>query len=225
MEKTEFTHRFKYALKKAKLSQNELSRLTGINKGSLSSYITGKYLPKQDKVFIIAKELNVNPQWLMCESDTIDIDINNIHPNEDTTSLYSFIDIGISAGSPDFVESQYNIENKIELSDLILGKYSGRKDIVMMRVNGDSMNRVIPHNSYIAVATNVSINSLANDDIVVFSDEYNYSVKRFINDKKNSRYIFRPDSFDPCFEDIIYRYDNCQNLSLIGKVVMYSVSL
>ncbi|WAW13996.1 LexA family transcriptional regulator [Peptostreptococcus equinus] len=224
MDKIEFKERLKYVLKKSKISQNELSRLTQINKGSLSSYISGKYLPKQDKIYIIAKALNINPLWLMCESDNIDIDKNNIHPNEENSSLYSFFDIGISAGIPDIIEGQQD-NNKIELSDLLLGKYSGHKDIILMRVNGDSMNKVIPHNSFIAVSTNVSINSISNEEIVVFSDEYNYSVKRFINDKKNRRYIFRPDSYDTCFEDIIYYYDNCQNLSLIGKVIMYSVSL
>lgn len=47
------------------LKQTDLVEKTGISKGALSSYISGRYVPKQNNTFLIAKALNVNEAWLM----------------------------------------------------------------------------------------------------------------------------------------------------------------
>lgn len=47
------------------MKQVDIIEATGINKGSLSSYISGKYEPKQTNIYKIAKALNVNEAWLM----------------------------------------------------------------------------------------------------------------------------------------------------------------
>lgn len=47
------------------IKQVEIIEKTGINKGALSSYITGRYTPKQDNIYKLAKVLCVNPGWLM----------------------------------------------------------------------------------------------------------------------------------------------------------------
>ena len=47
------------------LKQADLVEKTGISKSALSSYISGRYVPKQNNTFLIAKALNVNEAWLM----------------------------------------------------------------------------------------------------------------------------------------------------------------
>lgn len=47
------------------MKQIDIIEATGINKGSLSSYISGKYKPKQTNIYKIAKALNVSEAWLM----------------------------------------------------------------------------------------------------------------------------------------------------------------
>lgn len=47
------------------LKQTDLVEKTGISKGALSSYISGRYTPKQNNIYLIAKALNVNEAWLM----------------------------------------------------------------------------------------------------------------------------------------------------------------
>ncbi|MDI5788751.1 S24 family peptidase [Bacillus licheniformis] len=47
-----------------------------------------------------------------------------------------------------------------------------------MRINGDSMNRIMPHDSLIAVRP-VPLSNLRDGDIVVYSDGGDYAVKRF----------------------------------------------
>lgn len=45
--------------------QIDLVEKTGISKGALSSYISGRYVPKQNNIYLIAEALGVNEAWLM----------------------------------------------------------------------------------------------------------------------------------------------------------------
>ena len=47
------------------ISAAELSRLSGIRASSISDYLNAKYEPKQDKIDLMARALNVSPAWLM----------------------------------------------------------------------------------------------------------------------------------------------------------------
>ena len=56
--------RIKKALAIRNMTQTELCTRAKISKSTLSEYMSGKYEPKQDKIFILAKALNVDPVWL-----------------------------------------------------------------------------------------------------------------------------------------------------------------
>ncbi len=60
-----FSGRLKEALRITSMKQIELSRSTGVDKGTINNYLAGKYEPKQDRLEKIAKALNVDPVWLM----------------------------------------------------------------------------------------------------------------------------------------------------------------
>lgn len=62
---TVFSERLTEALKSKCIKPIELSRLCGINKSTISQYLSGKYTPKQDRVTIIAEVLDVSPLWLL----------------------------------------------------------------------------------------------------------------------------------------------------------------
>ena len=47
------------------MRQYELCEKTKIPKSAISQYISGAFEPKQDRVFLIAQALNVDPAWLM----------------------------------------------------------------------------------------------------------------------------------------------------------------
>ena len=53
------------ALKIKGMKQYELCKLANVPKSSLSLYLSGAYEPKQDRVYDMAKVLNVNEAWLM----------------------------------------------------------------------------------------------------------------------------------------------------------------
>lgn len=46
----------------------ELARACGLNKSTVSRYLSGKVEPKQSAVYAMAKALNVSPAWLFGES-------------------------------------------------------------------------------------------------------------------------------------------------------------
>jgi len=57
--------RIKQALEDREMIQADLVERTGLPKSAISSYINGKYDPKQQAIYLIAKALNVSEAWLM----------------------------------------------------------------------------------------------------------------------------------------------------------------
>lgn len=60
-----FSKRLKETMINRGITQSELSAMTSIRASSISDWLNDKYSPKQDKIAIIAKALNVSPAWLM----------------------------------------------------------------------------------------------------------------------------------------------------------------
>lgn len=59
------SNRLKIAMTSQNLKQTDLVEKTGISKGALSSYISGRYIPKQKNIHLLAKALCVSESWLM----------------------------------------------------------------------------------------------------------------------------------------------------------------
>lgn len=68
-----FKDRLVEAMEIRKMRLVDLSNATGIHKGNLSNFIHGRYVPKTDKVYLIANALKVNPVWLMGYDVPMDI--------------------------------------------------------------------------------------------------------------------------------------------------------
>ncbi len=60
-----FSERITTALAIRNMRQIELSRRTGTPKSAMSQYISGAFEPRQDRIFLIARALNVSEAWLM----------------------------------------------------------------------------------------------------------------------------------------------------------------
>jgi transcriptional regulator with XRE-family HTH domain len=65
MKNAETKDRIKKALEVREMRQSELVEKTGIDKGQMSSYLAGRYKPKQKNLSLIAEALNVDEAWLM----------------------------------------------------------------------------------------------------------------------------------------------------------------
>ncbi len=58
-------HRISKALELRDMKQSELCKLANVPKSSLSLYLSGAYEPKQNRIYDMAKALNVSEAWLM----------------------------------------------------------------------------------------------------------------------------------------------------------------
>lgn len=65
MNKVDIKERIKQGLEIREITQTQLATKANIDKGQLSSYISGKYKPRQNNIDALAKALNVNEAWLM----------------------------------------------------------------------------------------------------------------------------------------------------------------
>ena len=65
MDKVDIKERIKQGLEIREITQSQLATRANIDKGQLSSYISGKYKPRQNNIDALAVALNVNEAWLM----------------------------------------------------------------------------------------------------------------------------------------------------------------
>ena len=58
------SQRLKEAMRIRNMKQADLARSTGLAKGGISNYVTGRYEPKSDIISKLAKALNCSEMWL-----------------------------------------------------------------------------------------------------------------------------------------------------------------
>ena len=75
--------RLKKALDMRNMKQADLCEKTKIPKSAISHYLRGSFVPKQDRAYVIAQALDVNPAWLMGFDAPMQIgDIQKVSPTE-----------------------------------------------------------------------------------------------------------------------------------------------
>ena len=203
--------RIKKRRKQLKLTADDVAVKIGKNRATVYRYesdeVEGLAL---DTILNLAKALNTDPAYLMGWSD------------EEPTNLiteYDYYNTNISAGLPVNVDGITHCET-ISIPDAVMGKHAGNKDTFILRVNGDSMNKIIPDGSLIAVKP-TSLETLKNGDMVVFSEEHKYSVKSYF--KTSDTLIFKPNSTNNNHHDQTHKLDT--DITIHGKVVLYIVEL
>ena len=206
--------RLRYSLKMRGLKQVDLVEKTGISQSAISQYLSGKVKPKQDKIYLMAKALNVSELWLMCYDNTLKVDKYSVHS-------YSYFGSSCAAGVPVTTEAAKELP-QLPVPDIFLSRHAGNNSIVFMHANGESMNKVFPDGALLAVLP-MDLIDLKNGEIVVFEDEnHGLSVKRYY--RHDSTIIFKPDSTNDVYYDLIYKADE-NKIRIIGKVVSYVVTL
>lgn len=128
------SERLRQALSLRNMKQSELSERTGIGKSSISTYLSGAYLPKQRNIYKMAQVLDVDEAWLMGldvpmeRSDTSAAIPKGFIPVPKTTKIPL---VGtIACGVP--ILAGENIDGYVELPDNIRADFA-------LRCKGDSM--------------------------------------------------------------------------------------
>lgn len=176
-------------LKQNNLKQNDLARLTGINKSSISEYLSGNYQPKYKNIVKIAEALHISPDIFLKED----------------YSLKQIPLLGsIAAGLP--ILAKENIEGYMPCNNYIHADFC-------LRISGDSMIGACIYDGDIVYIRKQPV--VENGDIAAVLIDDSATLKRVY--RFNS--IFQLRAENPAYAPLSFTMDNCDNIRILGKAV------
>lgn len=209
-EREIFSKNLRKLIQRKGIDQKILSDYLGISEMSVSNWVNGTKYPRMGNVQKMADYFGVS------KSDIIE---DKGEKNLFTSTNYPHLPAAISAGLPILVDG-ITESDTISIPDSIMGKWAGNKDILISSIYGDSMDKIMPDGSLIAIKP-INLEELKNGDIVVFSANGEYSIKYYF--KHGEKLVFKPHSHNNEFYDQIYSVDD--NVTIHGKVVVYIVEM
>ena len=173
------------------MKQSELSRLTKINKSSISEYLSGNYQPKYKNILKIAQVLNVSPTIFLEKS-----------PDKEVTKLPI---LGkIAAGIP--ILAQENIEGYLP--------YDGNDADFCLRIHGDSMiNARINDGDIVFIKQQATVEN-CEIAAVLINDSATLKRVYFLD---NSSIQLRPENTK--YKPMIFSKHNCDDFRILGKAI------
>ncbi|WP_278250128.1 S24 family peptidase [Staphylococcus nepalensis] len=217
-----FSNRLKQALKENKMKQVDVIEKSKmykeelgvqISKTDISQYVNGKVNPGQNKLYILAKILNVSEAWLLgynVEKERIDdITRNKMNEQLETLPVKQIPVVSqISAGLPIYSE-----ENLIDYTYIATKDLNDDKELFGLKVSGDSMNKIFQDGEVVVIEKDSVIE---NGQIgVVMVNGYNGTLKRIRYN--GSQLMLLPESTNP--EHLPQVYSDESEIKIIGKVV------
>lgn len=208
-----FSKRLDQLLTLSDISRSDLARKTGISKSSITHYLKGDWEAKQDKVYAIAKAMNVSEAWLMgydvpMERTAVPQALplpSNLEPLGEMKKIPL---IGtIACGTP--ILAVENIEEFVDLPRHIRADYA-------LTCKGDSMIGAEINDGdivYIREQPQVEPGQIA---AVLIDDEA--TLKRFYQDGEHV-YLMAE---NPKFRPLVYTGEEINQIRIIGLAVAHT---
>lgn len=212
-----FTERLREAMQLRKKTQSDVCRLTGIGKSAISQYVKGNFVPKQQRVYMIARALDVSESWLM--GYDVPMDRRPQEPEQEVTPIaynptHRIAVLGrISAGLPLYAEEH--------IEGYIYTELNGGNEYFGLRVQGDSMTAArICEDDIIVVRRQEEVED--GEIAVVMVGDEDATVKRF--HRSGHTVTLTPQSYNPSHQPQVYDLKHT-SIRILGKVVqvIYSV--
>lgn len=203
--------RLQEALNFRNMKQADLSRLTGIDKASISLYLKGKYAPKGDKLYKIALALGVSPQWLSGFNVPMVEPLDNKPAVPDNIiPLPKFKKVpligAIACGEP--ILAVENIDSYINMAEDINADFA-------LKCKGDSMiNARIFDGDYVYIRTQEDVDD-GEIAAVLIGDEA--TLKRV--HKYPGKLVLSP--CNPMYNDLVYQNEQLNSIRILGKAVAF----
>jgi len=195
------------------LKQTDLVEKTGISKGALSSYISGRYVPKQNNTYLIAKALNVNEAWLMGADVPMDrkSDLaDNNTPNQSTKKGVVIPVLGfVAAGIP--IEA---IEDVIDTEE-ITQEMAATGTFFGLKIKGNSMEPRICNGDVVIVRLQEDAES--GDVVIACVNGDEATCKRLRKYDNGIALISSNPSYDPMY--FSNKEIDQKPVTILGKVV------
>ncbi len=190
------------------ISQAELAKRTKIRASSISDYLNNRYEPKQDKIYLMAEALGVNPAWLSGRDNDVPTKkpwegLKNIVPPEEMEIRKVPLLGTIAAGRP--ILCNENIEMQLPC-DVPSANFA-------LRIKGDSM---INANYFDGDIVFIHQQPVVDDgQIAAVRIDDSATLKRFRRIPGGC--ILLPEN--PEYESMTFTADNCDDIAIIGVPV------
>ena len=204
--------RMKATMHEKQITQAELSKRTGIRASSISDYLNNRYEPKQDKIYLIAEALNVDPAWLSGR------EIENKRISPDISSIKNIVPIEkrmipvigtIAAGKP--ITADEHIETYVPCDIDIHADFG-------LIVHGDSMIDAGIYDGDIVFIKQQPV--VEEGQIAAVRIDNDATLKRFYKTEDGCMLI----SANPKYAPMHFSAENCDTVQIIGlAVAKYSV--
>lgn len=173
MTKESCASRLQQALKLRNMKQADLSQLTNIPKSAISQYLSGKFEPKQDRLEVFAKVLNVSEAWLMGYDVSYERDsmsTNNFSPTI-TEDYVTFPVIGEVAAGFDHIAVEDWEGDKVDIPASYL-KGRRKDEFFVLRVKGDSMYPAYQDGDKVLILRQTSLDYSGQVGVVIYNNEF-----------------------------------------------------
>lgn len=189
------------------LTQEDLAKKIETSRSNIANYENDKNMPSIDVLDKLAKTFNCSIDYLLGKSDIKNPEeMSNISDKIYMCPVYG----QIPAGEPNWAEEC--IEGRLPL-DPTLMNIVDPEECYFLRVNGESMNKIIKNGAYALIR---KADWVENGDIaVVLVNGYDATLKKFT--KNNDVVVLEPMSNDPTFQTQIYTKDT--PIKIIGKYI------
>ena len=193
---TVFSIRMIKTMEMRDIKQSDLVQRTGIDKGSLSAYMNGRYMPNAEKISKIANALSVSVNYLLGKDD-------NPQPVSPVISGRPVLMLGkVAAGIP------------IAAQQDIIGTVYTEKDgeLYALRIKGDSMSPRIMDGDTVLVHPQTSAED---GDLVILMIGDDVTCKVL----KQNAFGVTLVPFNAAYAPFVFTAAQVDDLHIIGKVV------
>lgn len=180
-----------------------------INRSDISQYVSGKVLPKQNKLTVLGMALNVNEAWLM----GYDVPMERVN----LTNVTSTMPIPVKPTKTIPIVGTVACGNPIYAEENILEYISVNSDDNVdfaLYADGDSMNNCKIDDGDTIFIRKQSI--VDNGEIALVLIDDSATIKRFFD--YGDKVVLRPDSTNPEHKEQIYDKRD-YNINIQGKVI------
>ena len=204
----EFKDRLVVLRKELGLTQEDFAKKIGYTRTAISAWEIGRNEPSNADTVRIAEFFGVSTDYLLCKTDVR----NNISNIDDSNKRVYMCPVygQISAGQPNWAEEC--IEGRLMLDPDLMGIVNPEEHF-FLRVNGESMNKIIRNGAFALIHKQDSVES--GEIAVVLVNGYDATLKKFT--RQGDLIILEPQSNDESFKTQVY--DKTTPIKILGKYV------
>lgn len=204
----EFKDRLVKLRKELGLTQEDFAQKIGYTRTAISAWEIGRNEPSNADTVKIADFFGVSTDYLLCKTDLR----NNVSNIDDSNKRVYMCPVygQISAGQPNWAEEC--IEGRLMLDPDLMGIVNPEEHF-FLRVNGESMNKVIRNGAFALIHKQDTVES--GEIAVVLVNGYDATLKKFT--RQGDLIILEPQSNDETFKTQVY--DKTTPIQILGKYV------